>query len=104
MNTWDKQKANDMYKIKLQKVKSTMKKCKITLNPLVVTNGAIIARKNQNIIKKKNQEPINFMKLYKQKDYSETEYKRGHEAQTVLKRLLREFGLQQYLRVNKQLI
>jgi hypothetical protein len=28
MNTWDKQRTNDMYKIKLQKVKSTMNKRK----------------------------------------------------------------------------
>jgi hypothetical protein len=59
----------------------------------------MVTKKIQNSVKKKNQEPMNFMKLYKQKDYSDNEYKRGHESQTTLKRLLREFGLQQYLRV-----
>jgi hypothetical protein len=32
MNTWDKQRTNEIYKIKLQKVKSTMKKRNLYLN------------------------------------------------------------------------
>jgi hypothetical protein len=61
-------------------------------------NGTIPRKKSQPKTIKKT-EP-NFMKLYKQGVYYETDYKKGHETQTALKRLLREFGLQQYLRVS----
>jgi hypothetical protein len=102
MNTWDKQRNNENYKIKLQKVKSTMKKCILKFNIQVAANGTLVKKKSQSTnTKKKNPEQLNFMKLYRNKDVCDDyeDHRKGHETQPFLKRLLREFGLQQYLRV-----
>lgn len=110
MNSWDKNRQELIYKQKLQSVKSTMHKSKNNLIlVLSCPNAATLAAKrrspqrsspylNQNAynikaIKDPNLNNQNNLKV----EYTRQE---SHQKQVELKKILRDFGLQQYLRVN----
>jgi hypothetical protein len=118
MNSWDKNRNTQIYKQKLQSVKSTMAKSKkyilknkhiLTFLYLVFTSpqSQTLALKKKSPVLKTNINVVQINQMSSStRDNSngmrlESGRLESYQKQQGLKRLLREFGLQQYLRVKR---
>lgn len=104
MNSWDKNRNEQIYKQKIKSVKSTMHKSNFYLNlpfynivfnsPTAAASLAAARKKTPVLKKAMSNNKDNSGPIYQEMGKGEV-----YQKQHYLKKMLREYGLQQYLRV-----